>query len=265
MMSAKESIKLVMPQTMIKRAGDMRRRLRNAATMLQTGEAGYRLGIERFGDFTVAFRTGTSDVEVLEDRIGDAIFAAIPDYYTPQPDDDIIDVGAHIGSFALQAASKVPHGRVFAIEASQESFNYLRVNIALNQAFNITPVHMALADTAGVTTLHHDEGNWGHSITKQWSSRGEQVVKNSLENFCTAHQISQAGFIKFNCEGAEFPILLNTSIDVLQKFRRMLVLYHLDLAQGYTRKSLIDHLQGAGFQTTMIRDEGPRGWIDASR
>ena len=263
-MSAKDSLKQVIPQTMIKRAGDMRRRLRNAATTLQTGEAGYRLGIEKFGDFTVAFRTGTSDVEVLEDRFGDAIFAAIPDY-TPQPDDDIIDVGAHIGTFALQAASKVPHGRVFAIEASQESFNYLRVNIALNQAFNITPVHMALADTVGVTTLHHDEGNWGHSITKQWSSHGEQVVTDSLANFCTVHQITRVGFIKFNCEGAEFPILLNTSIDVLQKFRSMLVMYHLDLVQGYTRKSLIDHLQSSGFRTTVIRDEGPRGWIVAKR
>ena len=208
MMSAKESIKLVMPQTMIKRAGDMRRRLRNAATMLQTGEAGYRLGIERFGDFTVAFRTGTSDVEVLEDRIGDAIFAAIPDYYTPQPDDDIIDVGAHIGSFALQAASKVPHGRVFAIEASQESFNYLRVNIALNQAFNITPVHMALADTAGVTTLHHDEGNWGHSITKQWSSRGEQVVKELTGKLLHSTPDFSGGIHQVQLRGSRIPNLV---------------------------------------------------------
>ena len=122
-----------MPVAMLKRAGDFRRRIRNAATTLNTGEVGYHLGIKEFGQFTVAFRTGTADDEVLEDSFGnDRLFSAIPDY-TPQPDEIIIDVGAHIGTFSLMAAAKVPQGRVFSIEASQETFNYLRVNIALNR------------------------------------------------------------------------------------------------------------------------------------
>ena len=35
--------------------------------------------------------------------------------YVPKKDDVIIDVGAHIGTFALNAAIIVPRGKVYAI------------------------------------------------------------------------------------------------------------------------------------------------------
>ena len=265
-MSAKDSLKRVVPITMLKRAGDLRRRLRNAVTTLNTGEVGYHLDIGEFGEFTVAFRNGTADSEVLEDSFANAKLFSLMPGYTPQPSDIIIDVGAHIGTFSLMMAPKVPQGRVLAVEASQESFNYLRVNIALNRASNITPVHLALADKAGVATLHHDQGNWGHSIMKQWSSSSssEQVASDTLENFCADYELSQIGMIKFNCEGAEFPILLNAPLDLLRNVRRMLVEYHLDLVRD-SRETITERLRSAGF-VTMIREEGKqRGFIVATR
>jgi FkbM family methyltransferase len=174
-------------------------------------------------------------------------------------------VGAHIGTFSLLAATKVPHGRVLAIEASMETYNFLRVNIALNNLQNVTPVHLALADGPGFTVLHHDQGNWGHSIMKQFSSHGEQVPKNSLSGFCAEHNITKIGLIKFNCEGAEFPILLNTPVEFLRNVRAMLVLYHCDLVSGYSREDLLEHLRSAGFTTAIRNENGERGWIVASR
>jgi FkbM family methyltransferase len=257
------SVRQVVPTIMLKRAGDLRRRLRNAATTFNTGEIGYRLGIDTFGKYTVAYRSQTADIDVLEDSfVHDNMFSMIPEF-APQADDTIIDVGSHIGTFALLAASKVPQGRVFAIEACQETFNYLRVNVALNRADNITPVHLALADGPGMVTLHYDEGNWGHSIMKELSAKSEQVPKDSLANLCARHGVTDIALIKFNCEGAEFPILLNAPIELLQKVRLMLVLYHLDLVQGYTRDVLLNRLHAAGFATD-VRPEGSlRGCIVA--
>ena len=123
----------------------------------------------------------------------------------------------------------------------------------------------ALADAAGIATLYHDEGNWGHSIMKQWqSSWTEQVAKDSLASFCAAYQISQIGLIKFNCEGAEFPVLLNTPIDLLSNVRRMLVEYHLDLVQ-YKRETITERLHCAGFVTTIQEEGRQRGFIIATR
>jgi FkbM family methyltransferase len=263
-MSAKDSLKALVPITLLRRAGNLRRRIRNAAITLNTGEVGYHLDIQEFGRHTFAFRTGTADENVLKNSVK---MAALISDYTPQAGAVAIDVGAHIGTFSLMMASKVPDGKVFAIEASKETFNYLRVNIALNRVHNITPVHLALADAAGVATLHHDEGNWGHSIMKQWPSPSlcsEQVPKDSLENFCKVHQISQIALIKLDCEGAEFPILLNAPIDLLRNVHKMLIEYHLELVH-HSREAIMERLRSAGFAPT-VREEGKhRGFIVAPR
>lgn len=105
-----------------KQAGTVRRRMRNAAHAFSAGEAGKHLSIGEYGAFTVAYRQGTADEDALDDSLEhDIFFPGMPEY-KPQPADIIIDVGAHIGAFSLLAASKVARGRVFAIEASNETY-----------------------------------------------------------------------------------------------------------------------------------------------
>jgi FkbM family methyltransferase len=263
-MDAEAYIKRVIPRGILKHAGDLRRRLRCVASAFNAGER-YQMAIGDFGGFQVAYRTATADEDVLDDSFENDIFLTELPEYESQLGDTILDVGAHIGTFSLLAATKVPHGRVLAIEASMETYNFLRVNIALNNLQNVTPVHLALADGPGFTVLHHDQGNWGHSIMKQFSSHGEQVPKNSLSGFCAEHNITKIGLIKFNCEGAEFPILLNTPVEFLRNVRAMLVLYHCDLVSGYSREDLLEHLRSAGFTTAIRNENGERGWIVASR
>jgi FkbM family methyltransferase len=53
------------------------------------------------------------------------------------------------------AASKVPHGTVYAIEACEDTFNFLRINTALNGIRNLSTYHLALSDSQGACTLHY--------------------------------------------------------------------------------------------------------------
>jgi FkbM family methyltransferase len=267
-MWAKNRIKQVMPRAVLKRAGDFRRRVRNAATTFSAGEGGYHLAIQEVDGYTITYRTGTADLDVLgESFSSDTYFstlkASVPGFCL-RPDDVIIDVGSHIGTFALLAAKKVPSGRIISFEASIETYNYLRVNLALNHVSNVVPIHLALADGPGSTVLHHDAGSWGHSIMKP-SRHGEEVAKDSLPNLMTTQQITEVGLIKFNCEGAEFPILLNTPAPVMRQFRVMLILYHLDMVQGYTRGKLLNHLKDSNFVSVIVNEGGQRGWIIAWR
>jgi FkbM family methyltransferase len=243
----------------------LRKRLNNSWSAFHSGELIYRLQIKRVGNFDVAFRSGTADESVLDHSFDkDIFFAGVPEYHVGATD-VIIDVGAHIGTFSMLAARKAPQGRIYAIEASLETFNYLRTNIALNRLDHVRPFYLALSDRKGTVRLHHDRGNWGHSIMKEMSSRGEEVPSDTLENFLGENRIEDCAFIKFNCEGAEFPILMNTSNEILRTIRMMLVLYHEDLAEGYSLAALRAKLEEAGFTTELRNPRRTRGWLIAQR
>ncbi len=215
--------------------------------------------------FQVAYRRGTADEDVLKHSFDDDIFFKGMPEYSPEPDDIIIDVGAHIGTFSLLASSKAGRGRVFSVEASADTYNFLRINAALNPSAPITPINVALSDADGVVALHHDSGNWGHSIVKALSARSEVVRSQTLRSFLAQHKIERCALIKFNCEGAEFPILLSSSRETLSQVHRMLVLYHSDLWEHNTETDLVSFLEGHGFACSLRNVTEMRGWIYAHR
>jgi FkbM family methyltransferase len=227
-------------------------------------DRGSVLGIRGFGKFEVAYRKGTVDELVLADSFDhDIFFTGVP-AYRPAETDVILDVGAHIGTFAILAASKVPRGAVYAIEACEETFNYLYINAALNKLENLSTFHLALSDRGGTCTLYHDSGSWGHSTVSQLSSRREVVECCTLQEFFDANRIDMCNFIKFNCEGAEFPILLSSQQEVLRRVEKMLVLYHCDLWTKNTVEELVAHLQASGFECDITNRTDNRGWIIAT-
>lgn len=243
----------------------VRQRIERAAQAAIGSEQG-ALAIERYGRIDVAFRKGTTDERVIAHSFDNDIFySAMPDYVSAA-DHVILDVGAHIGTFSLLSATRVPNGRVWAIEASQDSFNYLRINAAINRFHNLQVSHLALSDKSGHARLFHDAaGNWGHSIMAPLSNRSEEVETQSLETFMAANRIDRVNLAKFNCEGAEFPILLGASKQILARFDRLLILFHCDLARGYTLGSLTSALESAGFMLTVDENIKQRGRILARR
>ena len=249
-----------------RRLRHLRKSAVNAYRGFQPTNAGYPLAIRRVGELDIAHRKGSADERVIEDTFGSDVFALVPEY-APGQEDVILDIGAHIGTFALVAAKRVPVGSVYAVEASQESFNYLRINKGLNELPNIYPEHVALAGEAGTIRLYHDltDGNWGHSVTAELSSTFETARAETLGGFLGSRSIDRCSFAKFNCEGAEFPILLNTSAQDLRRIGAMLILYHSDLAPGYSLPDLVAHLQSAGFHTRFIGRKSTRGRLVAVR
>lgn len=242
-----------------------RRALHNARAAFHPGEANYKLAIGEFGGFRIAYREGTADEQVIAHGFeNDNFFSGISEY-EPRPNDVVIDIGAHVGTFSLLAASKLTQGKVHAIEASQEAYNYLRINTALNPTCNIIPHRLALSDRDGEVMLHHDRRNWGHSIMKRLSPRSEKVPAASLSTFMKVQGIEEVAFIKFNCEGAEFPILVTAPVEILKRIRMMLVMYHLDLVDGYSLDDILDRLAEAGFHISTHNQTSSRGQIIARR
>lgn len=221
------------------------------------------LAIDSFGGFEIAYRTDTVDQRVIKQSFeNDIIFSGVPEY---QSGDNhiILDIGAHIGTFSILASSKVKQGRVYAIEAGQDSFNLLKINVALNNCDNVSVHHVALADKEGSIVLYHDPGSWGHSTVKRLSLSSETVNSRTLSSFLEENEINECHFVKLNCEGSEFPILLSTPKDVLRKFGTLLVMYHCDLWENNTEDDLVSHLTSSGFKCIFRNRDSKRGWIIA--
>lgn len=223
------------------------------------------LVIRTVDGFVVAYRKDTADEAAINHSFGhDIFFPGVPEY-EPTDGHVILDIGAHIGTFSLLASRKVGRGRVFAIEASQDSFNLTRINLALNRCDNASAHHLAVADKDGSVTLHYAIGNWGHSTVAKLSGYSETVEACSLPSFMARNDIARCDFAKLNCEGSEFPVLLNTPKNVLERFGTMLVLYHCDLWTRNTEADLVAHLKASGFECAIRNQTAKRGWIIATR
>ena len=159
--------------------------------------------------FTVAYRPGTSDEGVLEHSFARDIFLSGLPEYQPKKDHVVVEIGGHLGDFALLVSRLV--GRVYTVEARQETFGLLSTNLRVNSADNVIADRLAISDTNNFVTLYHaPEGeSWGDSTTLNFNGTSETVPARTLARYLFERNIAQIDLIKFNCEGAEFAILLS--------------------------------------------------------
>jgi FkbM family methyltransferase len=215
--------------------------------------------------FTVAYRPASSDEEVLSHSFDDDIFLKGVPEYQPKSSHTVLDVGAHLGDFSLLMSRRV--ARVYSIEARRETFALLKTNLFLNKSANVIADHLALSDKNGYCRLYlASEGeSWGDSTTFDFSGSAESVSAVTLGRYLFERNIPRVDFAKFNCEGAEFPILMSADKLTLAKFEKMLVLYHCDLVSGAEERMLHEKLGQCGFTTSTRNRTEARGWIIASR
>ena len=226
-------------------------------------DVGSGIEIGTYDAFQVAYRRNSADERVIGHSFDNDIFFR---ELTDMRLDDckcIIDAGAHIGTFSLLAAKKYPNAKVHAIEASKDSFNLCAINIALNRLENAIAHRLAIGINEPTVTLHHDVGNWGHSAVSKLSSRSEQVPGCSLPRFLKDQEIETCDLMKLNCEGSEFPLILETPDDVLKRIKNILILYHTDLWTHNSLDELKQKLETCGYSMSIRNKTELRGWIVA--
>lgn len=221
--------------------------------------------IKNIGKLNIFYRENSSDENVLNHSFdNDIFFKGIPEYKIKQ-NHVIIDVGAHIGTFSVLSAIGALKGHVFGVEPCLDSFKIFEKNVIENNLKNVTCQNIAISDKNGETKLFYDieQGNWGHSIVYSFSEQGEIVKTVTLDAFFETNAIAKCNLIKFNCEGAEFKILMNASDNTLKKIKHYIILFHNDLEKNYTLQQLNDRFKKLGCYTIMRYPsmEGLRGWL----
>lgn len=119
------------------------------------------------------------------------------------PEDEILDVGANIGGFAVPF-SKFAR-KVHAFEPIPETADQLEYNLAQNSATNVVVHRVGLSDTSGVLYPHraHDAGSTSLGEA-QGSGDTETVPVTTLDECFGDTKIS---FIKIDVEGMEVKAL----------------------------------------------------------
>ncbi len=211
--------------------------------------------------FVFSYRAETSDKSELKGNLTEFL---IPEYGIFH-DDIVIDIGAYIGTFAIPISARVGSGKIFSLEPCKDTFNILKKNIALNNIKNITPINLAIADLNKEIKLYHAPkgGLWGNSLTNDFLGKFEIVQSETLETFMKNNKISHCDFMKINCEGSEFEIILGSNKETLQKIELMLILYHEDYNKKHKKEEIIRHLKNSGFSIAIKNQTKKRGWIIA--
>jgi FkbM family methyltransferase len=216
----------------------------------------------KIGKLKFYYRNDSTDGGALTHILDQTYYLFVPDL-KHKSFDVIVDVGAHIGTFCIVTASKSEKTRVFAIEPCKENFEILKKNISLNKLKNVFASNIALSDSNGEEILFHSKvGNIAHSLTMR-SLEGEVVETKTLSRFFSENNIEYCDFLKLNCEGSEFKIILSTPKVFLEKIKFMLLLYHKDFAEDCSEKDLKEHLEKAGFFIEVINKKKDRGRIIA--
>lgn len=135
-------------------------------------------------------------------------------FYEIQNEDVVVDIGAHVGIFALKAARKTKKGIVVAVEPYLPTYNLLMYNLAQNSIQNVIGINEALSDFTGTTRLYVGLDSLSHTISEERKDAFEhspkvsiEVKTETLDELICRLNLHRVDFVKINAEGSELSIL----------------------------------------------------------
>ena len=165
----------------------------------------------------------------------------------------IVDVGAAFGDFSLSVAKRFPRARVVAFEPHPSSYKLLEENRSANNIANIELHNVAVTSDPTVTTLTiplaSDPGNFFVS-NSQTSTNGIEVQCVQFEEILRS--LGHVDFLKMDCEGAEYDILMKLSPQSLTRIKRVALEYH-DEVTRFSHQDLKEFFEKSGYTVTIQR------------
>ena len=183
-------------------------------------------------------------------------------------DDLVLDLGAHIGAFAILAVRRCAC-RVFAFEPNVESATLCKINTLLNAVEDrVVCLQAAVAGRTGDTLLYEATENWGHTVLPNGGPynvlTGSNVLVEclSLKDALIKVGGKRCAFLKFNIEGAEFDMIEQSDNATLRQISVMVGEIHSDLVpRGH--HAMESRLRDAGFQIEIKPLENKRAILFA--
>ena len=148
------------------------------------------------------------------------------EWFQPRRGEVFVDVGAHVGKYALSASKVIGNeGLIVAIEAHPSNFILLEQNIKLNNFKNIVSFNLAawykrckLKFLVGSTSANSNLTRYcyGHGSIDVQAEKMDMLLVRDLD-------LKRVDWIKIDVEGAEYEVLLGLE-ETLSKHKPKLVI-----------------------------------------
>lgn len=156
-----------------------------------------------------------------------------------------LDIGAHVGSFAIDVATRFPGATCWAYEASPSTATYLSRSVQDSALDQRVHVYAEALSSDGSTVTLTDAGDCSplNSTTIRAGERTVEVPSVTLDA-AIARIPGHADVVKIDAEGIEYAIVLESAPELWDQVRRVVLENH-DVP-GHDAQELIDHLQARG-------------------
>jgi FkbM family methyltransferase len=141
----------------------------------------------------------------------------------------VLDLGGHIGSFALAVNQVFPQARVDSYEPTPYTAGYLRRNIEQNGLGDRLRVfESAVSAHAGVLEMAIADDGSAHNGMMLVGAPGMESIE--VPSIALADAFAAApgpvDMVKFDIEGAEYEAILESGPEIWQPVRRVVMEYH---------------------------------------
>lgn len=177
--------------------------------------------------------------------------------------DTIIDIGGHIGLFALFSSQFCKSGKIYCFEPIKENFDMLKTNIELNHITNIIPINAAVSKDNAQVTIYLNEDEAGHSM-HVIGTKTVQVRSISLQSIFDSYDIDSCDFLKIDCEGEEYTIMDSLPF-VNNKIKKICIEYHFADTKPHLLEELIKKLESFSFNVKTRKILPDIGFLYATR
>lgn len=156
----------------------------------------------------------------------------------------ILDIGANIGLFTSLCAS---YGatEIVSVEACPEVYQGLLHNIKNLQ--QVISFNRAVYKTSGEIV-----GIKNENVASRISTEGSKVETCTIKDLLEYFPVDDNNlFLKMDCEGSEYPILLNTKKKDIRRFKTIVMEVHWELNKQSTYRGkdrIINKMKSFGFE-----------------
>jgi FkbM family methyltransferase len=163
----------------------------------------------------------------------------------------LFDVGANKGTFSLLLSGQFPEAPVYAFEPVAKTYRQL---CAQCSGHNIHPQHTGMSSEAGSTEIHFASDNTLNSLASIYADvpetlhqqikdiQKETITLDTVDDFCSQHDIEKIDFLKIDTEGHEYCVLLGAK-NMLKEKKIGIILFEFNEMNTVSRVFLRDFYQ----------------------
>jgi len=165
----------------------------------------------------------------------------------PSPDKhrQVLDIGAHLGSFTCTLAALLPGATFTCVEPSALTSKWLMNNLERNHLTGrATVLCAAVTDVDGPIDFWEDEEVSGQNSTIMGTKHRKTEVEGLRIDSLFAKLDNPPDIVKLDCEGGEYAAILGGSVELWKKTTHLFLEYHP--VEGHGFPELVSRLEQFG-------------------